>query len=75
MLIRARLAGAQVEKDKKYQNILMNDCYSIVQYRETTLERVDFTLQLLKFVTEEKERRMFTIFFLSSFCQMLPPPF
>ena len=39
--------------------------------KETTLERADFTLQLLMFVTSEKERRMFTIFSLSSFCQLL----
>ena len=44
-----------------------------VQPKETTLERADFALQLLMFVTEEKERRMFTIFFLSSFCQLLSP--
>ena len=43
--------------------------------KETTLERADFTLQLLVFVTAEKERRMFTIFFLSSFCQLLSPRF
>ena len=34
--------------------------------KETTLERADFTLQLLLFVTVEKERRI--VFFLSSFC-------
>ena len=39
--------------------------------KETKLERADFTLQLLMFVTTEKERRMFTIFFLSSICQLL----
>ena len=44
-----------------------------VRAKETTLERADFTLQLLLFVTAEKERRMFTIFFLSSFCQLLSP--
>ena len=41
--------------------------------KETTLERADFTLQLLMFVTAEKERRMFTIFFLPSFGQLLSP--
>ena len=44
-----------------------------VKSKETKLERVDFTLQLSMFVTAEKERRMFTIFFLSSFCQLLSP--
>ena len=43
--------------------------------KETTLERADFTLQLLMFVTVEKERRMFIFFFLSSFCQLLSPRF
>ena len=43
--------------------------------KETTLERADFALQLLMFVTAEKERRMFMIFFLSSFCQLLAPQF
>ena len=43
--------------------------------KETTLERDDFTVQLLMFVTAEKEGRMFIIFFLSSFCQLLSPRF
>ena len=43
--------------------------------KETTLERADFTLQLLMFVTEEKERVMFIIFCLSIFCQLLSPGF
>ena len=43
--------------------------------KETTLERNDFALQLLMFVTAEKERRMFIIFFLSNFCQLLSPQF
>ena len=38
---------------------------------ETTLEKADFALQLLMFVTVEKERQLFIIFFLSSFCQLL----
>ena len=41
--------------------------------KQTTLERADFTLQLSMFVTTEEERRMFIIFFLSSFCQLLSP--
>ena len=41
--------------------------------KETTLERADFTLQLLMFVAAEKERRMFTIFFLSSFLSHVVP--
>ena len=45
----------------------------LVGPKETILERADFTLQLLMFVTAEKEREMFTIFFLSSFCQLLSP--
>ena len=43
--------------------------------RETTLERADFTLQLLLFVTMDKERRMFIIFFLSSFFSCCPRDF
>ncbi len=36
--------------------------------KETTLERADFTLQLLMFVTAEREGQIFLIFFLSIFC-------
>ena len=43
--------------------------------KESTLERADFTLQLLMFVTTEKERQLFIIFFLSSLCQLLSPLF
>ena len=43
--------------------------------KETTLERADFILQLLMFVTAEKEGQLFIIFFLSSFCQLLSPQF
>ena len=47
---------------------------TIAHSKETTLERADFTLQLLMCVTTEKESRMFTIFLLSSFfCQLLSP--
>ena len=45
------------------------------QFKETTFERADFTLQMLKFVTAEKEREMLVIFFLSIFCQLLSPRF
>ena len=45
--------------------------YLVVLAKETKLERADFTLQLLMFVTAGKERRMFIIFFLSSFYQLL----
>ena len=48
---------------------------ALVSYEETTLERADFTLQLLMFVTTEKEREKFAIFVLSSFCQLLFPRF
>ena len=43
--------------------------------KETTLERADFTLQLLMFVTAEKQGQMFIFFFLSIFCQLLSPGF
>ena len=43
--------------------------------KETTLERADFTLQLLKFVTAEKETKMLILFFLSIFCQLLSQRF
>ena len=39
--------------------------------KETILERADFALQLLMFVTAEKGRIMFISFFLSIFCQLL----
>ena len=52
-----------------------NSSADFLHVKETTLERVDFTLQLLMFVTAEKERRMFIIFFISSFCQRLSPRF
>ena len=38
--------------------------------KETTLERDDFALQLLIFVTAEQVGQMFIIFFLSIFCQL-----
>ena len=41
--------------------------------KETALERDDLTLQLLMFVTVEKERQMFRIFILSCFCWLLSP--
>ena len=40
-----------------------------------SIDRADFTLQLLMFVTAEKEGQMFIILFLSSFCQLLSPQF
>ena len=40
--------------------------------KETTLERADFTVQLLTIVTAEKERKMFTLLFRSIFCQRWP---
>ena len=43
--------------------------------KEAKLERADFTLQLLMFVTAEKEEQMFIIFFLSIFGQLLSPRF
>ena len=43
--------------------------------KETTLERADLAFQLLIFVTAEKERRMFIIFFLSVIFQLLSPQF
>ena len=52
---------------------IQNPAITQVYPKETTLERADFTLQLLMFVTAEKERRMFTIFSLSSFCELLSP--
>ena len=48
---------------------------TLVAFKETTLERADFTLQLFLFVTLEKVGQLFIIFFLSSFCQLLSPQF
>ena len=47
------------------------DYCTLGEHKETKLERADFTLQLLMFVTAEKERVMFIIFLLSIFCQLL----
>ena len=46
---------------------------SISNTKETTLERADFTLQLLMFVTVEEERIMFITFFLSIFLSAVVP--
>ena len=54
---------------QKYRQVGM------VLTKETILERADFALQLLMFVTAEKEGQMFIIFFLSIFCQLLSPRF
>ena len=43
--------------------------------KETILERADSALQLLMFVTAEKEGQMFIIFFLPIICQLLSPRF
>ena len=40
---------------------------------QNTLESADFAPQLLMFVTAEKEREMFIVFFHYSFFQMLTP--
>ena len=50
-------------------------CSESVSIKETTFERADFALQLLVFVTAEKEGQMFIIFFLSIFCRPLTPLF
>ena len=46
-----------------------------VEVKETALKRADFNLQLVKFVTAEKEKRTVIIFFLSSFHQLVSPLF
>ena len=51
----------------------LSNVISLGQTKETTLERADFTLQLSMFVTAEKERRMFIIFFPSTIFQLLSP--
>ena len=57
---------------KKYEQVKTQ---SIERAKETTLERADFTLQLLMFVTAEKEieRVMFIIFFLFIFLSAVVP--
>ena len=42
--------------------------FDIITNKETTLERADFTLQLLMFVTADKEGQLFIIILLSSLC-------
>ena len=55
-------------------NFFLPSLYALfITPKETALERADFALPLLMFVTAEKEGRMFSIFFLSSFCQLLSP--
>ena len=66
------LVGEQ-SRDCDSETFLLND--TLLDTKETKLERADFNLQLLMFVSAEKERRMFIIFFLSSFCQLLSPLF
>ena len=39
--------------------------FSSLEIKETTLESADFTIQLLMFVTAEKEERMFIISIIS----------
>ena len=48
------------------------DVFPIDVTKEAALERADFTLQLLMFVTEKKEKR---IFFLTNLCQWLSTRF
>ena len=45
--------------------------HCFLDLKETTLQRADITLQLLMFVTAEKEGQMFIIFFPSIFCRLL----
>ena len=47
--------------------------WALGKTKDTTLERADFTLQLLMFATAEKDQHMFMIFFLPIFCQLLSP--
>ena len=46
----------------------------VLRPKGTILERADFPLQQLMFVTA-REGQLFMIFFLSSFCQLLSPQF
>ena len=53
--------------------LLAEPCSYLI--KETTSERADFTLQLLMFVSAEKDGRMFIIIFLSSFFSCCPGNF
>ena len=66
-----RLTG--FEKGSAGKNTLTQIFKSLATTKETKLERTGFILQLLMFVTAKKETRMFTIFFLSRFCELLSP--
>ena len=66
-----KLLSGQVVTFIFHGSIAPNLFFLLKYSKETTLERADFTLQLLMFVTAEKEGQMFLIFFLSSFCQLL----
>ena len=52
-----------------------NDPYPPPTPKETTLERADFTIQRFMCVTEEKEKTMFIIFFLTHFFSCCPRGF
>ena len=61
-----------------FKNVLSGistSCLSRFGPKETTLERADFTLQLLMFVTAEKDREMFLIISLSDLLLLLSPWF
>ena len=77
--IAARLKGApaslSAEDRQTYKKSAIKSSLFFSTSKETILERADFTLQLLMFVTVEKEEQMFIIFFLSSFYQPLSPRF
>ena len=55
--------------------MLRSGAFEAMRTKETTLERADFTLQMLMFVTAEKEGQMFIIIFLPIFWPLLSPLF
>ena len=55
------------------QALFWGHFWKALEFKETTFQRADFALQLLMFVTEEKEGEMFIFFFLSIFCQLMSP--
>ena len=59
----------QLNEEIAEQGIFIHSFFlrSFVRSKETTLERADFTLQLLMFVTTEKEGVVFIIFFFFQF--------
>ena len=70
-IIMACIEEGVVARERRVIYNLLNQMLT----KETALKRAAFALQLLMFVTAEKEGQMLIIFFLSILCQLLSPRF